>query len=367
MTTSCPTIAYRGNGFDSRLGNLLNSSTPIPVTWPEVIHAAITVGRGGWRDVFRHDRYSRYEMLYRASMIYANLRTRRGSITKTDAYHALDPSEKSAISYFLGLTFTKLLATKLLGIRWLLHLDVYGTHLGARYTNRGRPDLVGLDASGRWCVFEAKGRSNGLAPNVISTAKAQTEKLRTIDGHLPHLRVAAITYFSGRSLAVHMEDPDVFDARAGDLDVPEDQFLRDYYYPFTVLLEQVGEADRREVMVPMLPSVVDVAAFPVGGLRVGLERSIHYHILGTPGDYRYQIRDVAPSVPEPLARLDAERLPRRADDSDEMTDSRVGFGARAPTSSEYVFLGPDGVCVGLDGNWSAYRMESEPRDREILE
>ena len=96
------------------------------MTWPEVVHAAITVGRANWRDVFRHGLYSKYEMLYRASMIYANLRAYRGRIAATSAFLALDPSEKSAVTYFLGLTFAKLIATRLLAIEWLLHLAARG-------------------------------------------------------------------------------------------------------------------------------------------------------------------------------------------------------------------------------------------------
>ena len=74
----------------------------IPVSWAEVVHAAITVGRANRDAVFRHGLYSTYEMLYRASMIYANLRARRERITATSAFRALDPSEKSAVTYSLG-------------------------------------------------------------------------------------------------------------------------------------------------------------------------------------------------------------------------------------------------------------------------
>ena len=36
------TISFRARRFDPRLG--VNSGGPVNVTWPEIVHAAITVG-----------------------------------------------------------------------------------------------------------------------------------------------------------------------------------------------------------------------------------------------------------------------------------------------------------------------------------
>ena len=170
-----PILHCEARSFSNRFG--INGTRRLSISWPQIVHAAITVGRSGWRDVFRHGRHSLFEMFYRYCMIYANLQTSYSNhIIKSRAYKSLDPSEKSAISYFLGLTFTKLMATRLFGIPWLMHLDVYKNHLSI-LTGGRRPDLVGQDSWGRWSVFEAKGRTSRKEPGVVATAKAQTRGL----------------------------------------------------------------------------------------------------------------------------------------------------------------------------------------------
>lgn len=322
----------------------------IPVTWSEVLHAAITVGRANWRDVFRHGRYSRYEMLYRASMIYANLRAYRGRIATTSAFLALDPSEKSAVTYFLGLTFTKLMATRLFGIEWLLHLDVYRDLLQPSLMGRSRPDLVGLDLAGAWSVFEAKGRSSGLDRKTKRNAKKQTQKLRKIGKCVPQLRVASIAYFSSGSLCVHMEDPDLVDAGAGDLPITDEQLLRDYYGPFTDLISGVNDADTMERRESTSPDILPVTRLPMVGLDVGLHESIYDTLLADSssknGSLRSRMALVMPSIPESVSDGDLE-IPRVH-----------------PFADDAVCLGTDGIRVELSENWSPRMMESQPGERQ---
>ena len=322
----------------------------IPVSWPEVVHAAITVGRANWRDVFRHGLYSKYEMLYRASMIYANLRAHRGKLATTSAFLALDPSEKSAVTYFLGLTFTKLMATRLFATEWLLHLDVYRDLLQPILRGRSRPDLVGLDLAGGWSVFEAKGRSSGLDRKTKINAKKQTQKLRKVAGCVPQLRVASIAYFSGGSLCVHMEDPDLVDAGAGDLPITEDRLLRDYYGPFTDLISGVDDADTTERRESKRPDILGVTRLPIVGLDVGLHQGVYDTLVADSSskraDLRSRMSSVTPSIPEPFSDGDLE-MPREhwfADDA--------------------VFLGTDGILVELSENWSPRMMESQPGERQ---
>ena len=344
-----PTIAYRGKGFLPRPGWCPNTSMRIAVTWPEVVHAAITVGRAHWGDVFRHGLYSKYEMLYRASMIYANLRAYRGRIAATRAFLALDPSEKSAVTYFLGLTFAKLIATRLLAIKWLLHLDVYRDLLQPELMGRSRPDLVGLDLAGEWSVFEAKGRSRAPDRKTKANAKMQTRKLRRIDGCIPQLRVASIAYFSSGSLCVHMEDPDLVDAGAGDLPITEDRLLRDYYRPFTDLVGSVDDLDRMERRESMPPDIIRVTSLPIVGLDVGLHAGIYDALVADlpskQGDLRSRMSLIAPSFSRPFSHVDLE-MPRVH-----------------PAADDARFLGPDGILVDLSQSWSPRMMEGQPGKR----
>ena len=330
------TVKYRARGFGPEYG--MNGDGSIATTWPELVHAALTVGRRGWRDVLRHGRYSLFEMCYRTAMLLANLQGSQGQIRKSDAYHALDPSEKAAASYFIGLTLANLMARRLFGVHWLMHLDVYHNTLQPHLLGSGRPDLVGSDALGRWYVMEAKGRSNGLTGDVVAKAKEQTKKVRRVCGRTPRLRVASVAYFSRESLSLRLEDPVGQDVGAVDWDFTENQFLRDYYDPFAALFDQNGRFDAREFNTNAKSERVNgmdflVADLPDVDLAIGLERRI-YEVHKSAGEVRdaiHQALDLAATrASGTLASMD---IPPAADgnaDSD--------------------FIGSDGILVRVGPN-----------------
>ena len=49
-----PILHYAAYAFNNRLG--INGSHQLHVSWEEIVHAAITVGRSCWRDVLKHGR-----------------------------------------------------------------------------------------------------------------------------------------------------------------------------------------------------------------------------------------------------------------------------------------------------------------------
>ena len=153
-------ISYITEDFPA--GRLTNGSARLQVTWDEILWAAITVGRPNRHYVFMHGDASAYEAIFRWSLVRMSLEqygSRRLYLQRTNAAKTLDPTEKGAVSYFLGMTFCKLFATKLLNTPWLLHLDVFGHQLNAVLNSRSRPDLVGMEqATGGWHAFECKGR-----------------------------------------------------------------------------------------------------------------------------------------------------------------------------------------------------------------
>ena len=119
-----PKLNYKACGFPANLGRCLRGSHSLDVTWEELIRAAITVGRKNCAEVFQHGYHSKLEIIYRLAILMANLKdSDQNELTKTDAYKGLDPSEKSAISYFFGLSFAKWAAEKFWGIPWLIHLE----------------------------------------------------------------------------------------------------------------------------------------------------------------------------------------------------------------------------------------------------
>ena len=94
----------------------------------EILWAAVTVGRPDTFHVFRHGRASVYEAIFRWSMIRMALQQQGACwqrLVRTEAFKRMDPTEKGAVNYFLGLAVCKLFAWKLLRSPWTCHLDAY--------------------------------------------------------------------------------------------------------------------------------------------------------------------------------------------------------------------------------------------------
>lgn len=229
-------INYNSQNFDpEKYGEQFQDNNQLDFTVQELMWSAITVGRANFIDVLSNGIYSEYEILYRASIVFANIAQNGVTLVKSSAYENLDPSEKGAVSYFLGLTFTKLLSAKLLNIPWLLHIDVYReqfTRNGQAFgfgSSRSRPDLIGLDNLRRWIVIESKGRTNSMRGNVLEEAKNQTKKLRKIGTEDPELRVAVVTHFTNGQLIVDWSDPEGFNEDYFDIQTDTEEYLANYY------------------------------------------------------------------------------------------------------------------------------------------
>ena len=111
----------------------------------------------------------------------------------TDGYWRLDPSEKRAVSYFLGMTQAKIMCERLLHAPHLIHLDAFLAMIG-QTTRTSRPDLVGLSlpAMDVTIAVEAKGRTGGRDDQIIHKAKAQARSLPGVLSTSSALRVASV-------------------------------------------------------------------------------------------------------------------------------------------------------------------------------
>ena len=188
-----------GNGRDS-----------LPVTWGDILRAAITVGRPGRYYALRHPKPSLYEILFRWSLIMMSLENARYSsrLRRTAAARNLDPSEKGMVNYFIGMSFCKLFAETLLDVPWLLHLDVFRPQLDVELSGRSRPDLIGQsNRRNDWYAFECKGRVNRPDTATKDKAKSQALRIRRVNGQPCTLHVAAITFFVDDEPNVYWKDP----------------------------------------------------------------------------------------------------------------------------------------------------------------
>ena len=310
-------ITYTSHNFPKNYGSQFIGENKLQFTIHELMWAAITVGRANKIDIFRHGIYSEFEILYRTSIIIANIAQKSTTLEKSSAYESLDPSEKSAVSYFLGLTFTKLMAQKLLKITWLLHIDVYQDH----FTNQGqafgfgpskkRPDLIGLNNKREWIVVESKGRTNQMDSKLLGKAKNQTRNLRNIGGVFPILRVAVVTHFINRKLVVDWEDPEGYNDIFFDLDTNIEDYLSNYY---KLIFDILSNNDTIEV------EGYKIYTFTAINLTIGLNIQIYNS---------YSIKDL--KAIEPFQEITLDNL--------------------GSIQNQTFFVGSDGILIGLGSNW----------------
>lgn len=185
-------------------------SGTLGINWGDLLWAAITIGRPNVTYVFRHGGASVHEALFRVFLIRTALGqgpTSR-SLKRTDAFKALDPTEKGAVSYFLGMAVCKLFASRLLGKPWLLHLDVFGNQWRTiKKSGQSRPDLIGQDVSGAWHAFETKGRSGVPSKADKKKAKEQAERLISVNGNACLLQIGSFAFFREEALEFYWRDP----------------------------------------------------------------------------------------------------------------------------------------------------------------
>lgn len=261
-------ISYYSEDFPS--GTVSDGLSSLSVTWNDVLWAAMTVGRPSRQYVFQHGASSRHEAIFRLSLVRMSLEQSGPTahrLRRTNAAKTLDPTEKGSVNYFLGMTFCKLFASKLLNTPWLLHLDVFRQQLNAVLTSRSRPDLIGLEnGTNQWHAFECKGR--GSPPDTVAKdkAKQQAQRLVSINSVPCILHIGAITYFDGDTLNFYWRDPPTEPGRG--IAIPFDPIAwRNYYLPVFGLISTADgwEAMRTQVgaFLPIAELDLEVSAHPV--------------------------------------------------------------------------------------------------------
>jgi hypothetical protein len=239
-----PTIEYQHDDFPP--GTLPTYEYQLDVTWHELLWAAVTVGRPDLYHVFRHGRASLYEAIFRWSMVRMALEQYgpRGSrLHRTDAFKAMDPTEKGAVNYFLGLVVCKLFSARRLNAPWTLHLDIWRNTQGVRLlSGRSRPDMIAQSTStADWYAFECKGRASIPGNSEKQRAKDQARRIVSVGGTNCSLHVGAITYYRSDILQFYWRDPEPKNREPVRIPEPAEEW-GEYYRPFIEVYRNFGGA-----------------------------------------------------------------------------------------------------------------------------
>lgn len=266
-------VDYESSGFPTT-SPVPNGWSTLTASWDDLLWAAITVGRPNRQFVFRHGTSSQYEALFRLSLVRMTIEQRAlhsRRLTRTAAARSLDPSEKGAVNYFMGMTLCKLFASTLLDAPWLLHLDVFRPDLDPKLKGRSRPDLIGQANSSEWLAFESKGRVSAPDSSVKRKAKRQATRCISVQGSPVAYHIGGIAYFKTDTLRFYWCDPEPEDAPPRDpinLEL-DDSMWRYYYQPAFSLftsIEQTADVHRRpqgaEAAVPIESADIEISIHP---------------------------------------------------------------------------------------------------------
>jgi hypothetical protein len=235
-------LRYTCEGFPTHTMGLLRGTNNITFGWIDLLWAAVSVGKLGYADLLGYGHFSIDEILFRCYLVDSHLMQYGDRIYKSPLYESLDPTEKGAASYFIGMAISKLIGLYLFNVPHLVHFEKIKTLYKVNNQGQSRPDLVGIDTIGNWVIFEAKGRSRGFSRYALNQAKLQTGTIFKISGMTPTLKVATESYFMPY-LSVYVADPEIPNNEIINVEINETQLLQSYY---STLREAIRPSPREE-------------------------------------------------------------------------------------------------------------------------
>ena len=251
-------IPYVASNFGPHWGNRLSNAPHsakgfIYADRVDLAWAAFTAGKPSPASLGLHGHSSFMDALAQACTVL--------SITESDPFFVVKSplqlaQEKTEIAYSsnkTGNAFAKLVSAQLLGVEWLIHTSFLSQKMGMKFWKLRSPDFVGLTKARDWVIVEAKGTSGSFDQRTLTSGKAQTRSLRTINGNFPALRAVTMSHYCGDTLCGAIEDPEEFDHDAIDLDFNVEDVIRGYYESLTpphVFRREIELIDRSYFLYP---------------------------------------------------------------------------------------------------------------------
>lgn len=221
---------------------LAHKMVELEFTNMELLHAVITCGMPIQRLTPAYMNTRKMEILYKMFLVETALEVNGDRLQKSKRTAYLDSSEKSVISYYLGMFFTKLISRKMFNVDYLTHLNTiertYGGGFIDYFDNEWRPDMIGYCmAEDSWSVWEAKGGSNKRI-QALDKGSQQVAAIASVNGQKPDPAAVCMTYYDHGYLCAIVRDPE---GNEGEhLDISEENYFKSYYKPVFELFQEQG-------------------------------------------------------------------------------------------------------------------------------
>lgn len=265
-------------GFTGPYASLNGARPRFPLTKLDLILGVVTVGRSSWTDVFTGGAARWVEMCGLGLQMSAYLEQGPAGLRVSGLFRRLDRSEKTGASYRIGMGAAKVIAERLLRVRWLQHVDpLVRSRVATLSTGSGeRGDLTGQDTRRKWHVVEAKARSWWADSALKIQAKVQAARILSVDGAPPATTCSSVASLFPDPIEIAFSDPEnhleEYEPTSLLLDFP--RFLNHYYAP-VIFLRESGVEFRQERLG--FAEGVEFMSTPLGlpELRLGVHRNLY--------------------------------------------------------------------------------------------
>lgn len=262
--------------FNARSG-VTNGNEDFSFITEDLIRSAITVGKKSWEQVYITPYFSEREVLFRIEMIYAFLVMSKSDdyLRKSENFYTMDPSEKGAINYFLGMIFSHLMSCWKFNVVWLVHLDSFDKSKIERNTkSRMKPDFIGITKENKKIVVEAKGWTDKKQERV-EKAKQQLNAVLSVNNEKDILKIASVFYEKNKSLFLDIVDPE--DKGLLEISSEKSDYLLDYYSRVYMLIKRNGNSKETINGCEFITCKISCETIKVGLLKSVYERIDKYN------------------------------------------------------------------------------------------
>ena len=233
-------LETESNNMDS---GLINNTTELEFTNKELLHAMITCGMPIQRLTAAFPEKKRLEFLYKLFLVETALDAEGDRLKKAKKTAYLDSSEKSVISYYMGMFFTKMISHRLYKSEYLTNLNLIETSDGKEFidffASEWRPEMIGYKPdTQKWSVWEAKGGSN-YREQALKKGTAQLRSIGMLNSSKPDPAAVCMTYYDHGYLCGILREPDG-DTEGEQLKFSEEAFYKAYYRPICELFLDKG-------------------------------------------------------------------------------------------------------------------------------
>ena len=231
------TISLETEDDDSESG-LTSKTIELEFSSKELIHAIVCCGTPAQRLTAAFPEKKRFELIYKLFMLETALEGEGDRLKKSKRTAFLDSSEKSVITYYIGMIFTGLISRRLYDVKYLTGLNqiTSGDKEGFIdfFASEWRSELIGYKLEdSEWSAWEAKGGSN-RREQALTKGTQQLNAISSINGCRPDPGAVCMTYFDHSFLCGIIREP--AESSAGEqLAFSDKDFFRAYYKPLCEL------------------------------------------------------------------------------------------------------------------------------------